>query len=178
MTKYTKMGGGGGFNHHHNYAPYLQPFSYKGAKRINGSFLFIIIVQGNGLQEIFGVLPRGRSASRWMGAAIPYWCFTTQTSQKAGSAFDFHTKSWFRVSSKPLNLHLTHPPNTSGHTQIHNFRHCKSTICWPDKSWIHGHRQIATIYQWSGKVYSIKFGFLMKLQEFLFIRASLGFPGS
>ena len=104
MTKYTKMGGGGGFNHHHNYAPYLQPFSYKGAKRINGSFLFIIIVQGNGLQEIFGVLPRGRSASRWMGAAIPYWCFTTQTSQKAGSAFDFHTKSWFRVSSKPLPL--------------------------------------------------------------------------
>ena len=56
------MGGGGGFNHHHNYAPYLQPFSYKGAKRINGSFLFIIIVQGNGLQEIFGVLPRGRSS--------------------------------------------------------------------------------------------------------------------
>ena len=145
LAKYTKMGGGGGFNHHHNYAPYLQPFSYKGAKRINGSFLFIIIVQGNGLQEIFGVLPRGRSASRWMGA-IPYWCFTTQTSQKAGSAFDFHTKSWFRVSSKPLPLLATWPRPTSGHTQIHNFRHCKSTICRPDKSWIHGPRQIVVPY--------------------------------
>ena len=38
---------------------------------------------------------------RWMGA-IPYWWLTTQTSQKAGSRFDFHTKSWFRVSSEPL----------------------------------------------------------------------------
>ena len=118
MTKYTKAGGGGGFNHHHNYAPYLQPFSYKGAKRINGTFLFIIIVQGNGLQEIFGVLPRGRSASRWMGAAIPYWCFTTQTSQKAGSAFDFHTKSWFRVSSKPLPLFPTWPRRLVTHKSI------------------------------------------------------------
>ena len=79
--------------------------------------------------------------------AIPYWWFTTLTSQKAGSRFDFHTKSWFRVSSKPLNLHLTHPPNTSGHTQIHNFRPCKSMICRPHKSWIHNQRQIAAIHR-------------------------------
>ena len=32
-----------------------------------------------------------------------YWRLMTQTSPKAGNSFDFNTKSWFPVSSRPLH---------------------------------------------------------------------------
>ena len=115
---------------------------------------------------------------RWMGA-IPYWWLTTQTSQKAGSRFDFHTKSWFRVSSEPLPPPPDpHQPTTSGRTQIHNFRQLQIHDMSAQQilnTWSPANCYNIFVVKEMNKIY---FGFLKKFQEFLFIVPSLGFPGS
>ena len=82
-------------------------------KRIIWSFLSLLWKET--VRNIWSFAKR-QEQPRWLGA-IPYWWFTTHTSQKAGSPFDFHTKSWFRVSSKPLPL-STWPRRLVAHKSI------------------------------------------------------------